>query len=373
MNRRDIAMNRETRAYCQLLSPLYRPLDWPTVDLATLDVDRLLKLATVDNALTYLAGRLLEAYKLDPDLETRLGVIDDRGRRKLDQAQATVAAFDAVMPAEHLLYKTYKGKHFPRIGNDIDVLVRPADLPDLHRNMLAAGYRDVVLFPAHERCIMVKKPGQINLHIQSRVHWCGKQFLDEAQIWREPRKVSFADREIPTNNVTADFLIHLAHINFEHPFFKFSELLYLFSLVPQVDFALAFEQARKYRWRRTFVRTVNMLNNIHVVLYGEPATDRVPFQDLRLDNLAFPFVFSRRHMVLAVLERRITYYLLGRVFKIIRVLFTGETCSYTDPPERALYTKDGQPVIKESMTRSLLNTARQRLLRALEKLMGVSA
>ena len=209
MNPADIAMDRETRAYCRLLAPLYRPLEWPALDPGDLDVDRILHLATVDNALTYLAGRLGEAFELDPTLESRLKEIAAKGRRKLDQARSTVAACDEILPAEHLLYKTYKGERFPRIGNDIDVLVRPADLAALHRDMLAAGYRDVVLFPAHERCIMVQKPDQINLHIQSRVHWCGKQFLDEELIWRTPRLVSFAGRELKTNNVTADFLIHV--------------------------------------------------------------------------------------------------------------------------------------------------------------------
>jgi hypothetical protein len=361
-----IKMDPETHCYCQLVAPLYRPADRLDIDICTPDIHRLLQIALIDNALTFVAGRLLQDRVLLADVRTYLEDIVAKGHRKFEQAADTLADFKQFMPADTLLFKTYKGTHHTRIGNDIDVLVKKGDLAGLHDALLAAGYGDVVLFPRHEHCIMVKKPGQINLHIQSRVHWCGKQFLDEAVIWDNPRMVTFAGQELETSNATADFLIHLAHINFEHPFFRLSELLYLFSLVPAVDFNLAWEQVGRYRWQRTFRRTVNMMNNIHMALYGEPVTDQVPCTDMHLTQLSFPFVFSRRHLIAAVLERRITYYLMGRMLKIGRVLLTGETCSYTQPPERTLYIRDGRQVIRESHIRGALNSARQRFLRALE-------
>ena len=223
--------------------------------------------------------------------------------------------------------------------------------------------RQFVDFPKIEKAVLITKEGRKKIHLQSKIHWCWKEYLDEELIWQNPRYVTYNGHTIPINNVNADFLIHIAHMNYEHPYFKLSELLYLFSIVPALDFDILLAQTKKYKWQNTFLRTLNLMNNIHQILYGEPLTNKVNFKKIEFTRLSFPLMFSRKHMIKATLEKKITYYLLARMFKISRVLLTGETCSYTVPPERKYLTKDGKFLIRESAIRKAINLMRFRIFK----------
>lgn len=356
-------IDKETAFYVKVLEPLYRKTILSDVGLGEVDIEKLLLLATVDNALDYTARKILEEKKIENEIRVYLENIVSKGDDEQVQLDNTISDLKRNIDIDYIVFKTYKGKRFRRIGNDIDILVKPEKLNKLHEKLLSQGYGDEVLFPKHERCIMVKKADQINLHIQSKVHWCGKEYLDDELIWQLPRKVEYAGHDIRTNNVNADFLIHLAHTNFEHPFFRLSELLYLYGLFGDVDFELLVKQTEKYRWEKTFIRNIALMNSIHLSLYDEPLTEEISLPKVAIKRLAFPFEFTRKHMVQAVIEKRITYYLLGRIFKLTRVLATGETCSYTQPPERNKFTRDGNLVIKESVARGAMNNLRHKLLR----------
>jgi hypothetical protein len=361
-------LDRETAFYIKALEPLYRDTIIPDIGITEISIERLLHLATVDNALDHTARLILKKYEhnIEKEIKGYIEEIVSKGDDERRQLDDTILDLKRNINTDYLIFKTYKGKRFQRIGNDIDILVEPDKLEKLHKKLLSGGYRDEVLFPKHEKCIMVKKPEQINLHIQSKVHWCGKEFLDNELIWKEPRTVVYAGHELRTNNKNADFLIHLAHLNFEHPFFRLSELLYLYKLCKFVDFELLIHQTERYKWKNTFLRNIELMNNIHVALYEKPMTEVVPLRRSVIKVIAFPYEFSRKHMILSVIERRITYYLLGRVFKLTRVLLTGETCSYTQPPERKKLIKDGKHIIKESVVRGAFNDIRHRLLRLLD-------
>ena len=359
-------VDKETAFYIKTLEPLYKKTVLLDVDVNEIDIDKLLRLATIDNALDYVARYMTEKQDFRFHDGASLEAIVTEGNKERIQLSDTIEDLKRHIQTDYIIFKTYKGASFHRIGNDIDVVVKHQDLRDIHQSLLSKGYQDVVRFPRHERCIMVKKPGQMNLHIQSRIHWCGKEYLDERLIWENPRDVTYAGHHIQINNVNADFLIHLAHINFEHPFYKFSELLYLFTLASMVDYQQVIGQAQKYRWKQTLLRNINLMNNIHRMLYDEPVTVAVPFKQLNIPRVSFPLMFTRRHMILSVFEKRITYYLLGRIFKLCRVLITGETCSYTQPPERKKLKKKGQRVIGESIIRGAINSTRHRLLRTLD-------
>lgn len=340
---------------------MYKNTILPEINFKDINFDALLYLATKDNTLYFVASTLLDSYtELNSNQKTRLQDIVDKGSSEIQEIQRSIKSLTKLVP-NALIFKTYMGENYKRIGNDIDALVDYNELYKIEDLLFDQGYKTVVNFPKHEQCIMVERSGEKKLHIQSKVHWCWKEYLDPELIWKDPRPVIHNQEEFLTNNVNADFLIHIAHMNFEHPYFKLSELLYLFSLVPEIDLDLVLEQAQKYNWKKTLLRSINLMNNIHVVLYGHRLIDNIAFKELYFKELSFPVMFPRTHMVLAVIEKRITYYLLGRVIKIIQVLLTGETAVYTDPPERKQYIKDGEQVIKESKIRYTVNHLRHRI------------
>lgn len=358
-------IDKETNFYIKLTEGLYKRTLLPDVDISEINIDKLLNIAVKDNALYYAAKKLLENPSLESALRKILEAIVSKGDSELLEIQRTIDDIKKYIN-DYLIFKTYRGENFERIGNDIDVFVKHSDLYSLRDEFLARGYYLFIDFPKHERAVLINREDRIKIHLQSKIHWCWKDYLDEGLIWQNPRNVIYNGREIVINNVNADFLIHIAHINYEHPYFRLSELLYLFSIVPTLDLDILLKQTKKYNWQKTFSRTMNLMNNIHQILYGELLTDKIGFTKLEFTNLTFPFMFSRKHIIQATLEKRITYYLLGRMFKIIRVLLTGETCSYTDPPERGQLTKNGKPVIKENAMRKALNLMRYRILKLLD-------
>lgn len=364
-------IDRETNFYIKLLEPLYKKTVLPDVDIREVNIDKLLIIAVKDNALYFTAKRLLTNQNLEQADKEKLQDIVSKGDKELEKIKETIKDIKRNIK-NFIIFKTYKGANFTRIGNDIDVLIKYEDLYSSRDRLLSNGYHLFIDFPKFERAVLLDKKDRKKIHLQSRLYWCCKEYFDQDFLWRNPRTVKYNEEEIPINNVNADFLIHIAHTNYEHPYFKISELLYLFSLVPELDFDLLLEQTKKYGWHKTFLRTFNLMNNIHYVLYGQLLSKEVPFEKINIKEIKFPFEFSRIHMVNACIEKGITFYLLGRVFKILRVLLTGETVSYTVPPEREQYVKDGKPIIEESNFRKMVNIFRHKFLKLFDRFYNIS-
>jgi len=124
-------------------------------------------------------------------------------------------------------------------------------------------------------------------------------------------------------------------MNFEPLYMDLGELLYLFTIIPKMDFHLALEQTEKYCWKKTFLRTLNLINNFHYYLYGEVLTQEIDFNKIEFEKLVFPYCLSRTHLILSVLEKRLFIYPLTRIFKVFNILSCGDTFTkYISPVDR---------------------------------------
>lgn len=327
-----LKIDKEMNLLIKLTKDLYQKSLLPDVDVNEINIDKFIHIALKNNVLYYVAKKMIENISLEPSLKERFETIVSKGDSELVEIERSI---DEVQKhfKEHVIFKTYRGENFPRIGNDIDVLAKYQNLDFIKNDFIAMGYHTGYDDPK-EKSVGLLRAGQKKIHLHGAITWCWTEYMDEEIIYQNPRNVIYNGQRITIPNVNADFLIHIAHMNFEPLHMIYSELLYLFNLVPEIDFDIILRQTKKYNWQKTLLRTLNLMNNFHQNLYGKLLTAKVEFTELELTNLVFPYVFSRKHIILTILEKRLFIYPLTKLFKVIRVLLTRNTYRYIDSPER---------------------------------------
>lgn len=329
---KNMMISNELKFLIQLSAGLYRKPSFEYVGIEDIDIGKFIKIALKNNMLYFASCQMLKNASLDYSLKARFSALAKAGLKELDQISKSVSEIKSRI-TPYLIFKTYRGDHFPRIGNDVDVLVREEERSRVRDAFLRRGYSKEY-DDVKERSVGLLKEGQKKIHLQSAITWCRSFYLDEEVIYRHPRKVDYNGQEILIPNVNADFLIHLAHMNFEPLLILFSELLYLFQLVAESDLGLMEKQAKKYLWFHTYARTMNLLNNFHYLFYGEVVSDKLPFKKINFKDLVFPYNFSKSHLFRMCLEKRLFVYPVLKLPKVIKLLLNKDAYRFIDAPER---------------------------------------
>ena len=323
-------LDKETNFLIKLTEDLYRKTLLPDLDIKEINIDKFIDIALKNNLLCYVAKKILLNYSLAPALKRRFDLISQRCELEFQEVKRSIDEVKTHIQ-DHRIFKTYRGDDFPRVGNDVDVLVR--DLNSVKDHFITMGYR-TKNDSLKEKSVDLLKDGQKKIHLQGAITWCWAEYLDSKIIYQDARDVVYNGQGIIIPNVNADFLIHTAHMNFEPLFVIFSELLYLFKLAPETNLDIFLEQTEKYKWQKTFLRTLNLLNNFHLFLYGELLYPKLDFKRLKFNKIIFPYVFSRKHIILSAFEKRLFVYALTRIFKTMRIALTRDAYRYIDSPER---------------------------------------
>lgn len=325
-------ISKEPILLIKLTEGLYKKTLLPDIKVSEINIDEFIYIALKNNVLYYVAKKINENPSLEPDLKERFETIASKGDLELLEIKESIDEVKKHIK-EYIIFKTYRGENFPRIGNDIDVLVKSKNLNSIKKQFVAMGYHTEYDDPK-EKSVGLLKKGQKKIHLQGAITWCWTQYLDEDLIYHKPRSAIYNGQKINIPNVNADLLIHIAHMNFEPLLMMYSELLYLFKLIPEVDFDILLEQTQKYNWQKTFLRTLNLINNFHYILYGELCSEKIEFKKVKFSDITFPYTFSRKHILLACLEKRLFVYPLTRIFKVIRLFLTRDAYRYIDSSER---------------------------------------
>ena len=134
--------------------------------------------------------------------------------------------------------------------------------------------------------------------------------MDKKFIWKNPRKVTYCGVDVRIPNYDADFLMHLAHINYETGVITKSEADYINNyLIDYVTLKQCTEQAVKYHWVQTYLNTMDIITNW---------------------DTQFPYTLPRSHLIYAVNERGLWKYVLRRLPKALAILVTGDLRKYLE-------------------------------------------
>jgi len=232
---------------------------------------------------------------------------------EVDKIRKTLLLINEYLYGDYRIIKTYRGTN-PRIGNDVDVLVEKGRFGWTRWLFESIGFK-AREFNQVDRDIGLYKDGYKKIHLHGAIRWCEVDYMDDEFIWENPLQVMYLGERITIPNYEADFLIHIAHINYEEGCVRLSEYTYYCALLNLITEAPR-TQAYKYHWGKTYDRTVKILDS--------------SFPE------AFPLTLSRRHLIHAMVERGLYKYTAKRFWKVLRILLTGNTRRYLDAPERKM-------------------------------------
>ncbi len=322
-------LNKETQLIVKLTEDLYRKSSASDIDISEVDVDKFVDSASRNNILFYVMKKISAKAESSFAKKDRFEKIISDAKLKITAMRKSIDEINEHVN-EGIIFKTYRG--FERIPSDIDVLVN--DFDSAMSSFVSMGY-EIENYDKKEKSVGLLKQDQAKIHLQSSITWAWTYFMNEDFIISNPRKVIFFGKEIVIPNASADFLIHLAHMNFEPLHMTFSELIYLFNLIPAVNFDAIFKQAKKFRWYKTLIETLNLMNNFHDIIYGGLCFDKVPFRKLTFKKLSLPFNFTRGHIIKSAFEKRLFVYPLTKIIKVIDVLLSGDPYTkYYTPPDK---------------------------------------
>ncbi len=327
-----LSITPETQFLIKATEQLYKKTLLEQVSFSDIDCNKFIQIALKNNILLYCADILARSDLLGKSDKAGFAEIVSKGKEELGQISKSIDAVEKFVP-EYIIFKTYRGQDFQRIGNDVDVLIKEGELERIKNIFKNEGYA-LDNDDAKEKSVGLLFPGQKKIHLQGAITWCWTSFLDEDLLYGKTREVIYNGRKIRIPGYDADFLIFLAHMNFEPLCFTYSELLYLFTLIPEVDSRVFIEQTKKYRWHGTALRTLGLMNGMHEALYGHPIAIKLKLPKIQVSTLDFPYTFSRKHLVEMCIEKRLFVYPLSRLMKVAEFFFTKNASRYLDSPER---------------------------------------
>lgn len=327
-------MNNEVKFLLRLLSPLYKVPKIDRVDINKIDVERLLELAKVNNLLFYTCKLLKDRYEesISPKIMVTIKEVLKNGEGEFKKMKSGIKVLDRAL-GDHLLIKTYRG--YPRIANDLDVLVDNYKLAcaSLSQAKLAAYDGDDRL-----QEIVYKSKSTVKLHIHGKIGWLNRDYFDEDLVWERPRRVTISDRKVLIPNYTLDFLIHMAHINFEPLHFTLSDLLYIFRISGKVNWEVVYQQSGKYRWQWALVQTLCIMDQFHRKIYATPANfNGIKMIERRRVSYQLPYTLPRYQIVRAFLQKGVIVEPILKLPKVLKVLVSSDSYSgFYQPPERII-------------------------------------
>jgi hypothetical protein len=307
-----------------LMSELYRSPRMPLPELEKVNYPSLFSLAKKNSMGYFIAEKLADANTDTIDRNTLLltrkvvGLYD----RKFQDMQCALRKLNSIL-SDYLLIKTYYG--YPRVGADLDILVHDFDKTF---KLFSRAKIDFIKFSDREKALFSFRNTKIHLH--GKLTWAkaGSTFFDGELIWTKPQSVAMGDVQVEIPNADADFLIHLAHINYECLYIPLSTLIYVFKITPRINWNTVLDQAYEHGWIRTLISSVNLLDVIYHTFYSEPCpfseNDTCHFKHEGISDkkpISFPLYLPRRNVVWAFFEKRLLVWAaVNRVSRSMRLL-----------------------------------------------------
>lgn len=287
---------------------------------------RTIELSLRNDMFYYYIKKILKLYRKelsDKEIVAFENIIR-KGERELKCIENTILFLNNCLD-NYLLIKTYRG--YARIPNDIDILVD--DFETSLNRLKDKGFQVVDFLKDIQEATLIHNE-LYKVHLHAKISWGGgAAFMDKNLLFKNPRITSFNGIKVKIPNFDADFLMHIAHMNFEPLHFTLSELLYLYKIAPEINWDIQFAQSEKYHWFNSFKRTLIIFDKIYHTLYS----DSCPFILLKLghkpsqnlDFIILPKTFSRMHLIKSCFERKLFVYVLNKWMKVLIILFTGKT------------------------------------------------
>lgn len=160
---------------------------------------------------------------------------------------------------------------FPYESDNIDVLIKPEKLQDVHHLLDNAGYSEMTRIREPHKFLFRKMQTfeELPIHIHTRVEWEGTQFVDSDELWSRTR-TSDDSGGFSMPSPEDCVLITAAHFFFENHEIKLADLLKLNSCIRNnnLDWHYAIDHAKKLHWNDAFALSLLLTDQVFKDLYG---------------------------------------------------------------------------------------------------------
>jgi len=327
----------------QLSEDLYKGTTLRRVLLSEVNLNTFIDLSMKNNMFYYHSKKILDSYTEGLNKETTNAIRDiiNKGNYEFKKIGNSILLLNDIV-GDYLLIKTYRG--YPRIPNDLDVLVSNFD--GALEIITKKGFKIAHMSSKRRDAQLISKDFY-KIHLHSVIHWVDSEFMDNGFIFNNPRLIEFGGARAKIPNFDADFLIHMAHINFEPLHITLSELLYIYIIFPQVNRDIVLGQSQKYSWRGALMDTLEIMDKIyHTVYNAEPC----PFISFNFRHIAFkkpesiilPMSLPRAHLIRTCIEKKLFKQALSKASKSLKILLSGDSYSgyYFPVEEYAILSKN---------------------------------
>jgi hypothetical protein len=158
---------------------------------------------------------------------------------------------------------------FPYESDNLDALVKAADLAEATRQLMRIGYHEVVQVQEPHKFLFRKSEVSLAIHLHTRVEWEGTQFVDTDHLWNNSKTSTDSDKFLVPS--PEDFLLIVtAHFFFENHSIKLEDLDKVSSCIQehQINWKQVLYDAKEQRWDSAFVLAVLLCDAVHRRLYG---------------------------------------------------------------------------------------------------------
>ncbi|GAI87164.1 unnamed protein product [marine sediment metagenome] len=290
-----------------------------------INITKLLYISNINGMGYYVLKKLYSKYQniLDNNIVKYIKTSYKKKDNNYTNNICTLQSLNMILD-KFLIFKTFK--LHPRIGSDIDVLV--PDVYNALQKLLKKGMRIESFSSDLDTAVLYN--GLTKIHLHGHISWAkkGSSFFDHDFIWDRPRIVNFDQISCPITNFNADFLIHIAHINFENLHITLSDLLYIYYLISKVNWNEINNQVNNHNWKITFNKTMKILYSLHHSIYktaNSNTIDKTNSIDYDYPIPDLPITLPRKHIILAFQEKKFLLYALSRFLKSTYIIITGDT------------------------------------------------
>ncbi len=182
--------------------------------------------------------------------------------------QSTIALLNEISRRTGIEYILIKNSSvIENVPRDVDILVREQDFGQFIELLTRHGLKLVSKNIAE---ISLRKPGLMRIDIYARIHYLGRDFLDERLLWESRANSSTHGIVHPSLAPEAAYLLHSIHGLLGHGGITLLDFLELNGLESRIqDPALCREKAAAFGWGEMFDLWTDKIHSLQKRVYEE--------------------------------------------------------------------------------------------------------
>lgn len=252
------------------------------------DLESTLKLAINNRILYCFTSLALKKLNL-PEKEIKMLIeVRKEGKEWLGKFQNTLNYLnDKIGSENYVVIKTFK--YYQDVTFDVDIILKSDIIwdedfdkdKDFYCTKINGGYE---LKPKNDKYLAID--------IYDNFLFRTKTIFSKDFVSKNLRKIIFEGQYYTIPSIEAEMLLYISQLNFQLRFITLHDFLQVIKTISEnkdgLNWNSIFEEVEKYNWKNSFVKTLSIINALHLKMYGE--TLDIPVEPLKNIKFDFPYI-----------------------------------------------------------------------------------